>query len=76
MKIQIEGWFYRLSAFVVFDQDGCKLATRDTFRAAIATGWLDIRGIFWVDFDDGARITGQTGMTRIAILAEIPVDNR
>jgi len=61
---------------VVFDQDRCERATQDAFRAAIATGWLDIGRIIWIDFDDGARITGQTSVTWIAILAEIPVDDR
>jgi hypothetical protein len=76
VKIQVERWLDRLSAFVVLDQDGCVRATHDAFCTTVATGWLDVRGILWVDFNDGARVTDQAGVTRIAILAEIPVDDR
>jgi hypothetical protein len=60
----------------MIDKDCSIQAARHAFRASITASRLDVRRLISINFDDGARIAGQAGVTWIAVLAYIPIDNR
>lgn len=63
-------------ALVVFDQDRIIRAGLHAFGATITARRLDVWQLVHIYLNDGACIANQAGMAGVAILAQVPVDNR